>query len=496
MMRNLHDFELPLDGEVTLCQINGRVFSRNYDITNLNGFTTTLENYPKVHLTRDLLHPTTSGDEGKALFLPVNISFLKQLSQVYYEQGYMEALQTAASYNHVFISKSAKGLLDILKYIKKVRVILNPNLRHSGSSLIANYSQTRNWLNTTVRCIAWHPYCKKVAVVMCDDSVRIFNGDPNAISSILRCKMQKHITCVAWRPMSNTEIAVGYENGIIVWHIDPNSMISRPSISNAIILQRADHRPVMSIAWSPKGDKLVSVAACDQSILVWDVELDKTSTLKRSGGSGNLLVKWSPTGEKLFTCSNSLVFRVWDCRNWECERWTVLSGRVQSACWSNCGTTLLFATNTETIIYGVIVKHDLIFTSDADTSSNQALPMFDTTKVDIDGVIVGGLIQSMESDPTGKYLAVSFQDTDSVAIFSIIRQHGLQLVANSLVNGLAEEKPSTMSFLVGYEPGACLTIGWSSGRIQYFPIIYSDLSSADNTQVSTRFNSFNGSIVC
>lgn len=56
--------------------------------------------------------------------------------------------------------------------------------------------------------------------------------------------------------------------------------------------------------------------------------------------------------------------RVWDYRNWECERWTVLSGRVQSACWSNCGTTLLFATNTEPIIYGVIVKSDLVFAND------------------------------------------------------------------------------------------------------------------------------------
>lgn len=65
----------------------------------------------------------------------------------------------------------------------------------------------------------------------------------------------------------------------------------------------------MSIAWSLQGDKLVSCAACDNTILVWDVELDKTSSLKRPDGSGNILVKWSPTGEKLFSCSNGLVFR-------------------------------------------------------------------------------------------------------------------------------------------------------------------------------------------
>lgn len=65
----------------------------------------------------------------------------------------------------------------------------------------------------------------------------------------------------------------------------------------------------MSIAWAPRGDLLVSVAACDSSILVWDPELDRTDRLKRPGGSGHILVKWSPTGEKLFTCSDGVVFR-------------------------------------------------------------------------------------------------------------------------------------------------------------------------------------------
>lgn len=85
--------------------------------------------------------------------------------------------------------------------------------------------------------------------------------------------------------------------------------LSKPSLSNSHILKRLDHRPVISLAWSPKGDKLISAAACDNTILVWDVELDRTSSLKRPGGVGNILVKWSPTGEKLFSCSNSLVFR-------------------------------------------------------------------------------------------------------------------------------------------------------------------------------------------
>ncbi|XP_074030052.1 aladin [Leptinotarsa decemlineata] len=475
-MRNLHDFDLPNDGEISLCEINGRVHSMNHDYTNVSAFTTTVDNHPKVHITRDLLHPLSSGDEGKALFLPVNISFLKQLTQVYCEQGFIEALHTASSHNQLLISSSASIILDVLKYIRKVRLVLNPNLKYSGPVIIKDFSQTRNWQSFTIRCIAWHLYETKVAVVTCDDSVRIFSGDSSIITPLLRCKQQKHITSIAWRPLSNTEIAVGHENGIIIWNVDANSLVTRPSVSNALMLSRDDHRPVMSIAWSPKGDKLVSAAACDNTILVWDVELDKTSSLKRPAGSGNVLVKWSPSGEKLFSCSDGLVFRVWDCRNWECERWTVLSGRVQSACWSNCGNTLLFASNTEPIIYGVMIKNDLVFKNDSDSSSNQALPLFETSKIEIDGVIVGGLVQCLESDPKGKHLAVLFQDTNLVAVFNIIRHPTLQLIASSLVIGMAEEQPSTISFLQQFEAGACLTIGWSSGRIQYYPIIYTDLS--------------------
>lgn len=124
-----------------------------------------------------------------------------------------------------------------------------------------------------------------------------------------------------------------------------------------------------------------------------------------------------------------LCFRVWDCRNWENERWTILSGRVQTACWVNVGTTLIFATSTEATLYAVIVKNDVIFVSDSDSSATQAVPLVNVSKVDINGVIVGGLVQCIESDPSGKHVAVLFQETDCIAIFRVIRQPGLQLIA-------------------------------------------------------------------
>lgn len=244
-MKTLEDFQLPDDGELALCEINGHIHSMKYDNADVNKFTNRVysflfslscfmlknipfqvENLPPIYFTRDLLHPISSGDEGRSLFLPVDVSFLKQLAQIYYEQGIEPALQTAASHRNYLISKSARVVLDIVNYVNNLRLIFNPNLRYSGPTLIHQYSQTRNWTNNTIRCLVWHPHCKKVALVTCDDCVRIFHTNLGTPTTLMHCKLQKHVTCAAWRPLSNTQIAVGHESGVIVWDYDPSSSVS------------------------------------------------------------------------------------------------------------------------------------------------------------------------------------------------------------------------------------------------------------------------------
>lgn len=106
----------------------------------------------------------------------------------------------------------------------------------------------------------------------------------------------------------------------------------------------------------------------------------------------------------------------------------MLSGRVQAACWSNCGTNLLFATNTEPIIYGLTIKSDQIFTSNVDTSINHAVPLFDLTKLDLEGTAVGGTVQCMETDPKGNHLAIFFKETNCIAVFNVAKMPVLQLI--------------------------------------------------------------------
>lgn len=153
------------------------------------------------------------------------MSFLKQLTQVYYEQGFVATLQTAVSHNNFMVSKTATFVLDIFTYINNLRLIFNPNLRYSGPTLIHQFSQIKNWTGSTIRYLAWHPHSEKVALISCDDCVRIFHTDASTQTTLLRCKFQKNVTCAAWRPYSNTQIAVGHENGVIVWNYDPTSSV-------------------------------------------------------------------------------------------------------------------------------------------------------------------------------------------------------------------------------------------------------------------------------
>lgn len=87
---------------------------------------------------------------------------------------------------------------------------------------------------------------------------------------------------------------------------------------------------------------------------------------------------------------------------------------------------------------------------------------------------IGGLPKSIVWDPSGKFLAVMFKSTSSIAVFATsINRNILNISPNFNINGDdPEEYPTHICFREIYENynDIVLTIGWSTGRIQYFPI--------------------------
>ncbi|GFG30807.1 hypothetical protein Cfor_04300 [Coptotermes formosanus] len=440
--------------------------------------------HPRIAITRDLLHSSICREDTRRIFLPVSETLIKKVTNVWYKQGLVEALHLVAEPQDsrevpAALQVIAAYMLKVISGINYVHSLFRPHIRESGDKLIAAVSQTRAWPISAVRCLAWHPHCTKLAVAAWDDSVHVYSSG-TTLTPILKCKSQRAVSCMAWRPMSASELAVGCDGGVFVWQVDPNSVVTRPSTSCATVLQRPHHSPVTSVTWSPQGDILLTASAADTAMYVWDVAMEKFVALRRVGGGGLSLVTWSPDGSKVFAATTGIIFRVWDTAQWTPERWTIASGHVQTACWSPCGSILLFATSEEPIIYSLtFCQRETVFQHD--DASKTAVSVVDLTEVEVnEGERVGGIVESMIWDTRGQHLAVLFKKTDLIAIFSTELHVVLQVAPCCLVQGVSGEIPSCIGFQQNFEEGACLTIAWSSGRVQYFPLVRTDLKSERN----------------
>mgnify|MGYP001240203538 CR=1 FL=1 len=139
------------------------------------------------------------------------------------------------------------------------------------------------------------------------------------------------------------------------------------------------------------------------------------------------------------------------------------------ASWSPDSNHLVFATSDEPLLYAVS------FLADTDN----ALPILDLSEVLVDSeteLIGGGLVQDIAWEPTGQRLAVSFRSTSLIAIFSARCGRSLSLTPCGWIRGRPGEFPSCFQFQPSeQEGGGVLTVAWSSGRIQHFPFLYSQL---------------------
>ncbi len=99
---------------------------------------------------------------------------------------------------------------------------------------------------------------------------------------------------------------------------------------------------------------------------------------------------WSPSSlflpsrpsSSVVAATPSTVFRIWETRTWSHETWNVLSGHVQSACWSPSGSHLLFATSTEPVVYALDLAS--ASSSASASASASAIPLADFSAVAYD----------------------------------------------------------------------------------------------------------------
>ncbi|KAH0558162.1 hypothetical protein KQX54_014698 [Cotesia glomerata] len=290
---------------------------------------------------------------------------------------------------------------------------------------------------------------------------------------------------MSWRPHEGRELAAACCGGVLVWTIELGT--ASYSLSHATFLRQRNHAPVTGVAWHPEGDLLVSCSPNDLNIVVWDVARETGVPLRRLRGGGQCILRWSSCGAKLLaaTCRTSL-------GPWTAERWTVPNGRVAVACFGPYQTLLFTSTEDPATLFSLPMQ-DNIFDARGVTSFSDtkvAIPLIDLTKIafcsrsdeDDDSAngeeIVGGRVVAMDWDPSGKYLAILFQDSPLVAVFKTsvgTISRVTQITPGYLIKGFSEEYPNCLQFHQFLEDNskqkACLTISWTSSCVQQFPIV-------------------------
>jgi aladin len=327
-----------------------------------------VQSYPEINISKEIFNSHISRQD-QSILLPVEESILKKFSRVLFEEGVEESLKVLAQSPSALVSSISTGFLKVLDIGNKVNLFFNPHLKEIGiESYEKNFSQTRQWKTSTIRCISWNPMCFKLAIAAVDDSIRIYTNEEQSIVLVLKNGLQKSITSMAWRPLSSSQLAVGCQNGLLIWTLDTNSLITRP-LSQAAHFKQGNHFPVTSLEWNANGSLLATASMKDSSVLIWNVDKNSCVPLRRTSPPC-LHLQWSMNNAFLFTSSVGNVFRVWNCETWKSDRWTIASGHIQSFQWSPCARFLLFVTSDDTILYSLGFADELLFNE----NHQQAIP--------------------------------------------------------------------------------------------------------------------------
>ncbi|OXU27677.1 hypothetical protein TSAR_003748 [Trichomalopsis sarcophagae] len=490
---SLRDFDPPSFSDLATASFahNGLVYCSKQELQQeAQSCCIYLRDFPAVNITQEMLatRETHRTIGARDLFLPVQDSAFKKVVSIWREKGLLEAIRTAAAEDPAEITHPVHWITTrITRMLDSIEggTFWSSILPSSGSGSVADVAATRDWTTALIRCIAWHPNCIRLAVATRDDRIRIFSTG-NIATAILRHSAQKSVCCMSWRPNAGRELAAACQNGVLVWNVELGAASN--SLSHAFMLKHRNHAPVTSVSWSPQGDVLVSCSLTDMNMIIWDVAKESGIPLRRVGGGGLCFARWSSCGSRLLATTCRKIFRVWNIgagTPWKAERWTVPNGRVAAACFGPNLTLLFTSTEDPAMVFSLPLQEQIFDLKKIGTTDDNkvALPLIDLSKVTFMSndedmqVSVGGRVISMDWDPLGKYLAVIFQDSPLVALFKTKIGNTSRITEVKpmcLVKGFPGEVPNCIQFYHNYKQqsdASILTIAWSSGSVQHFPII-------------------------
>ena len=234
------------------------------------------------------------------------------------------------------------------------------------------------------------------------------------------------IYCLAWNPV-NDVIYAGTSNGIISWTLEivndnTNNNKLIPSVKSSNFMSHPREHGIHSIAFSPDGRIFATITEGERNIIVWDAIAEtNTAVWCMDGGvcAGPAGIAWSPSGMNIVVAAKDDNTRApGGLVMLETLRWTRSSssfnneiGLVAWLDYSHC----IYNTRNSNTLYVLSMDPERPV---AREQSAQPLPiLLDTSVVlssldDSSNNSNGGdlIIGNIVTEPTGRYVAVMFQD--------------------------------------------------------------------------------------
>lgn len=411
------------------------------------------------------------------------------------------------------------------------------------------FSRCPRWSEAVIRAFAWHPNHDRCALAICNDYIHVYQGPSRirvlrhaqqrkitdmawqpSDKTVLVVATQTHIilwrvgdTCgnhlniladssrqsayltpglqLVMRAKENVSTANGSlkpgENSAN--QCDTTNQSQTASSANDFkLLSKVLPAPIISIQFDRDGARLYACSPNSSKIAILDIDRlfnkDSKNTDQNQPnpiqyltryGQGMTRLQWSPDKTRLAMATTSSFVRVFEPYKWSHNNWSLQGNLIQDLVWSKPnGRILLVANKNEPVLYALPF---LDKSQPGDVGGNKSLmKSLDLTATQAEsGELVGGLVQALAWDNSGRRLAISFKDNpESILLYRTVERPTIEFYQLGLIQSENSCTPLLMQFHDNFKTGSLLTVCWSDGTCQHIPIYH---TSEETSQARNGF---------